>query len=73
MPFPGRGIDPPKCLADMIRGADLLGSGFPYVRIDLYEIEQKPMFGEFTFYPNSGQFSFKPESVEQELGRLWPD
>lgn len=72
-PFDGEEIDPPKSLAEMIRGAELLGSGFAYVRVDLYEIDERPMFGEFTFYPNSGQFSFKPESVERELGRLWPD
>jgi hypothetical protein len=41
--------------------------------LDLYEIEGRPYFGEMTFYPNSGRYAFKPESVELELGRLWPD
>lgn len=66
-------VDAPQSLPEMIRAAELLGKDFPYVRVDLYEIEGRPKFGEFTFYPNSGRISFKPESVEFELGRLWPD
>jgi hypothetical protein len=63
----------PESLPEMIRATELLGKDFPYVRIDLYEIDGKPKFGEFTFYPNSGRIAFKPESFEYELGRLWPD
>lgn len=72
-PYDNGEVDPPESLAEMLRAADLLGRDFPYVRVDLYEIDGRPKFGEFTFYPNSGQKSFKPESVELELGRLWPD
>ena len=71
-PFDEGHVDPPKSLPEMLRAAELLGRDFPYVRVDLYEIDGRPMFGELTFYPNSGQVSFKPESVELEFGRLWP-
>jgi hypothetical protein len=70
-PDDGEEIEPPASLAKMISAADLLGAHFPFVRIDLYEIGGEPKFGEFTFYPNSGNVPFKPESVELELGRLW--
>lgn len=66
-------LECPSCLAEMIRGAELLGKDFPYVRVDLYEIDGNPTFSEFTFYPNSGKIAFKPESIEYELGRLWPN
>lgn len=72
-PFDGGDVEPPQSYAEMLRAAERLGKDFPYVRIDLYEINGKPMFGEFTFYPNSGIISFKPETIEYELGRLWPD
>jgi len=64
-------IEPPASFAKMISAADLLGSHFPFVRIDLYEIDERPKFGEFTFYPNSGNVAFKPHSVELQLSRLW--
>jgi hypothetical protein len=70
-PYDSGDVDPPRSLADMLHAAELLGEEFPYIRIDLYDIHGKPKFGEFTFYPNSGQVSFKPERVELELGRLW--
>jgi hypothetical protein len=72
-PYDPEEIEPPKSLDRMIQAANLLGSRFPFVRIDFYEFDGRPMFGEFTFYPNSGQTEFKPESVELEMGRLWPD
>lgn len=64
-------VEAPEALAEMTRAAELLGRDFPYVRVDLYQIDGKPKFGEFTFYPNSGEVAFKPERVELELGQLW--
>ncbi len=66
-------IDRPESLEKMVWAANRLAAPFSFVRVDFFEIEGKPLFGEFTFYPNAGRFSFKPESVERELGRLWPD
>lgn len=34
--------------------ADKLSAGVPYMRVDLYNINGKPYFGEMTFYPASG-------------------
>lgn len=70
-PYDAQEIEPPKSLAQMVRAADRLGASFSFARIDLYEIEGKPYFGEYTFLPNSGRFEFKPESVEVKLGSLW--
>jgi hypothetical protein len=64
---------PPQSLHRMIDAANKLGAGFPFVRVDLYEIDGRPLFGEITFYPNSGLFEFKPKSAELLLGQLWPD
>jgi hypothetical protein len=72
-PWTDEEVSPPACLRAMIEGANLLGSALPFVRVDMYVVKDKPLFGEMTFYPNSGRFAFKPRSAEMELGRLWPE
>ncbi len=72
-PFDPEDIERPQSLAKMIWASERLVADFPFVRVDFYEIDGKPYVGELTFYPNSGGISFKPRSVELQLGRLWPD
>ena len=72
-PWTDEGTPRPQSLDRMVEAANRLADDFPFVRVDLYEVEGRPLFGEMTFYPNSGRFAFHPESAELELGRLWPD
>jgi len=72
-PWTDEEAPPPQSLEKMIDAANRLADDFPFVRVDLYEVDGRPLFGEMTFYPNSGRFAFHPESAELELGRLWPD
>jgi hypothetical protein len=67
----GGDIRPPAALARMIEGAETLGAGFDFVRVDLYDIAGTPRFGELTFYPGSGLDRFDPPSLDRLLGRLW--
>jgi len=46
-----------------------LAAGFPFARIDFYNIEGRIYFGEITFYPWSGYIRFTPDSFDYELGR----
>ena len=55
----------------MIEIAKLLSADFPFVRVDLYNINGRIYFGELTFYPASGYGSFKPDSFDFELGKLF--
>lgn len=41
----------PKCLKEMYDYASVLSKGFPFVRVDFYEINNKVYFGELTFTP----------------------
>jgi hypothetical protein len=59
--------DRPETLNEMIRYAKQLSKIFPFVRVDLYEIDKKVVFGEMTFTPASSFFS---ELFEKHLGRL---
>lgn len=58
----------PANLSEMIEIAKKLSEDFPFVRVDLYNVEGKIYFGELTFYPWSGYVQFKPDSFDLTLG-----
>ena len=47
-------IPRPQSLDKMIDICKKLSAGFPYVRVDLYEIDGNPIFSELTFTPAGG-------------------
>lgn len=60
----------PKSLDKMLEAASILSKGFPEVRVDLYEVDDKPYFGELTFTSSSGYMvTFTPEYLLR-LGSL---
>lgn len=54
---PGPDIERPKSFDLMKKMAAKLSSPFPFVRIDFYEINDKPVFGEMTFTPGMQETS----------------
>ena len=44
-------VEKPKCLEELKKMAEKLSKGFPFVRVDLYSINDHPVFGEMTFMP----------------------
>jgi len=58
----------PQNLEEMIRVAETLVKPFPFVRLDLYNINGKIYFGEMTFTPLGGMVNFHPQSFLDELG-----
>lgn len=44
----------PKSLVEMKQAAEKLSGDFPFVRVDFYEWQGKPIFGEMTFTPAAG-------------------
>jgi hypothetical protein len=63
-------IPKPETLDEMITIAKLLSADFEYVRVDLYEVKKKVIFGELTFYPASGLPDFKPERFDKVWGAM---
>ena len=61
-----------RTVEKMIRAAELLSAGFPFARVDFYEIDGRPRFGEVTFYPGSGLLRL-PDEVDLKYGAMWPD
>lgn len=61
----------PKNFEEMMDVAKKLSNDFPFVRVDLYNINGKIYFGELTFYPWSGYVKFSPDSFDEEIGRYF--
>ncbi len=61
----------PENVYEMISIAEKLASGFPFARIDFYNVEGKIVFGEITFYPASGFATYHPDSFDFELGKFF--
>lgn len=61
-------IEKPSCFEEMKQVAAKLSAGMKTVRIDLYELNGKLYFGEFTFFHGGGFRLFYPEEWEKRLG-----
>ena len=65
----GMEINQPHSFNDMKKIAAVLSKPFPFVRVDFYDIDGKPIFGEMTFTPGmqetSTMFSSKVGSLIQ--------
>lgn len=52
----------------MKRIAEQLSEGIPHVRVDLYDLGDRVLFGELTFYHFSGMVPFEPEEWDRRFG-----
>ncbi|MCD8007049.1 MAG: hypothetical protein LUF29_08835 [Oscillospiraceae bacterium] len=62
-------IEKPYCFDEMLNLSRKLSKDIPFARIDFYEIQKCPYFGEITFFPASGMNGFVPDDIDVELGR----
>ncbi len=60
----------PQKLKGMISICEKLSEGFPFLRVDLYNVDEKIYFGELTFFPNSGFGAFNPDEWNYRLGNM---
>lgn len=67
-PDPSHKISKPKNFELMVYLAEKLASGFPFIRVDFYNVNGNIYFGELTFFPNSGFGKFVPEEWDRMLG-----
>lgn len=67
-PFSLKPVNSPHSLQLMLELSRKLSKGIPFLRVDFYEIDNHPLFGELTFYPTSGFGGFNPEEWDETLG-----
>ena len=61
-------IKKPACWPEAIKLAEDLGSSFPFVRVDLYIIDNKIYISEMTFTPAKGTLTFKDDKSDFLIG-----
>ncbi len=61
-------VEKPANFQEMIEVASKLADNFPFVRVDLYNLNNSIIFGEMTFYPADGRLEFIPEEYNLKIG-----
>ena len=65
-------LEQPKNWDKMVKIAEALGRDFPFVRVDLYNINGKIYFSELTFTPAKGTLILDDDKCDFEMGE-WLD
>lgn len=60
----------PKNFELMKRDAERISEGMPHVRVDFYEIGDRILFGELTFFHLCGSVPFEPEEWDYKFGEM---
>ncbi|MGH2471045.1 MAG: ATP-grasp fold amidoligase family protein [Candidatus Limnocylindria bacterium] len=63
--------EPPPNYREMLEITRKLSAGTDFLRVDLYNLGGRIVFGELTNYPAGGLRSFDPPSFDQTLGSYW--
>jgi len=61
-------IEKPATLNEMLDLSRKLSEDFPHVRVDFYNINDKVIFGELTFFHHGGFGKFNPPEFELQFG-----
>lgn len=61
-------IEKPKNYEQLLEVAKKLSVGFPHVRVDLYSVDNKVVFGEMTFSKGAGFDKIEPYEFDLEMG-----
>ena len=61
-------MERPKNFQEMVDVVSKLAEGFPFVRVDFYNLDGRIVFGEMTFYPGDGRHDFYPEEYNTLIG-----
>lgn len=64
-------IRKPSNFDEMLIIAKKISQKFPHVRVDLYNVKGKIIFGEMTFFDGSGYMVFEPDEFDYELGKYF--
>lgn len=70
-PRPIAEVPPPPRLPDLIAYAEAIGRNFDFIRVDLYVVGDRVLFGELTPYPGGGLERFQPGDWDARFGELW--
>ena len=69
-PNTGRVVTRPSNFDEMVECARTLSAGWPFIRVDLYEVDGATIFGELTLYPGAGTNRFFPAEYDRYWGEV---
>jgi hypothetical protein len=69
--IPNLNMTSPKIASELVRVAEVIGSATDAMRVDLYAIGDRVVFGETTVYPNAGNDFFTQDWLAIEIGKDW--
>ena len=61
-------LDRPPKFSEMLEVCQKLAKNFPFVRVDLYNLSGRILFGEMTFYPGDGRLEYTPDEYNKIIG-----
>lgn len=61
----------PENAQEIVSVAEKLAKPFEFVRVDLYNVDNKIIFSELTFCPGGGMVLFNPDSFDYEMGNYF--
>lgn len=64
-------FDRPDMFDEALTIAKRLSKGFDYIRVDLYDVNGRIYFGEFTPFNATANARFAPQEWDERLGALW--
>lgn len=70
LPTPDRDAPKPRNFDEMVVLARTLSQGFPFLRVDLYNFDDRIYFGELTLHPAADFKMITPEQYEWQLGEM---
>ena len=63
-------VERPAEFEKMIELSERLSAGEPFLRVDLYNVNDIIRFGELTFFPASGLENYKPAEWDRRIGDM---
>lgn len=64
-------VEKPAHMEEMIEIARKLSVGFPFVRVDFFDLPDKLYCAELTLYPGGGMTLYYPEEFNKQLGQMF--
>jgi len=71
--YPNSTVPPirPENLEELVGVAEILSKGFDFIRVDLYNLDGRIIFGELTNYPEGSLGKFSSQQWDEILGSFW--
>ena len=68
---PNGDVPKPKHLSEMLRLSKILSAGFPHLRVDFFDTDDKLYVAELTLYTGGGYSIYNPLSFNEKMGELF--